>query len=322
VLSLGASSFTVEGWLKTQSQSLDRDYVLVGKETNSGQNTDFTLKALTSGALRAEVYDTNGLVWQAETLTLVGLTDGQWHAVALVVDREAGLLALYIDGQLQIAAPAPAGFGALRNLGQPLQFGCFDADGPAATGPAEFPGVLDEMRISSSAHRPEKIAADFYGHEEPQATLIRPAVVRKGAGPVEVTLSGYGLGGATVTAIQPGATVAVRSSTPTSIRLTLTLSDSVPVGPMLLTVSDALGRSSTVEVTVAERQTGSRFGSPGANQGNRVSSDRDAIGGQTPAADRRRPPNLPPSNPIKAPAGAAFRTSRSSQDAKAVGGQR
>ncbi len=77
-LALGASSFTVEGWVKTSA--LERDYVLIGKETNTGQNTDFTLKALSSGGLRAEVYDASGLAWQVETLPgTVSLTDGWWH---------------------------------------------------------------------------------------------------------------------------------------------------------------------------------------------------------------------------------------------------
>src|SRR6185436_20006794 len=101
-----------------------------------------SLKALASGGLRAEIYDTGGLVWQVETLAGAGtLTDDQWHAVAMVVDRETGWLSLYIDAQLSMMPPAPVGFGAVRNLGQPLQFGAFDPDS-TDTGPEEFPGVL------------------------------------------------------------------------------------------------------------------------------------------------------------------------------------
>ena len=294
-LSLATRSFTIEGWVK--APALGRDYVLIGKETNNGQNTDFTLKALASGGLRAEIYDTAGLVWQAETLAGAGtLTDDQWHAIALVVDRETGWLSLYIDAQLRMMQPVPVGFGAVRNLGQPLQFGSYEADA-AGNGPEEFPGVLDEIRISSSIHTPEKIAADFFGNDEPKITFVRPPVVRKGAGPTEVTLSGYGLIGATVAPNQPGVTATVLSSTFTSIRVSLAVSDSVPAGSMPLVFKDVLGRGFSVEFTVEERPAGNRVGFSGG------------------------PPDIPP-NRIKPPRGSLFRSSRLNQHAKPVGGQR
>jgi hypothetical protein len=294
-LFLGNSSFTIEGWLKTAS--LGRDYVLIGKETNNGQNTDFTLKALASGALRAEIYDAAGLVWQAETLAGTGaLTDDRWHAVAMVVDRETGWLSLYIDAQLRMMQPAPAGFGVVRNLGQPLQLGTYDADSTTAIGPDEFPGVLDEFRISASIHTAEKIAADFFGHDEPGITFVRPPVVRKGGLPIEVTLFGYGLMGATVSPNQPGVSATVLSSTLTSVRILLSVSDSVPAGPMPLIFKDVLGRGFSVEFTVEERPAGNRVGFNAS------------------------PPDIPP-NRIKPPRGGLFRF-RQNQHAKSVGGQR
>jgi hypothetical protein len=294
-LSLGASSFTIEGWVKTAS--LGRDYVLFGKETNNGQNTDFTLKALASGSLRAEIYDTGGLVWSAETYAATGaLTDDRWHAVAMVVDRETGWLSLYIDAQLRMMQPAPVGFSAMRNLGQPLQLGSYDTDSTIATGSEEFPGVLDEFRISSTAHDADQIAIDFFGHDEPKITFVRPPVIRKGAGPIEVTLSGYGLIGATVSPNQPGVTATVLSSTLTSIRISLVVSASVPAGTMPLMFRDVLGRGFSVELGVEERPAGNRVGFSAS------------------------PPDIPP-NRIKPPRGGLFR-SRLNQHAKPVGGQR
>jgi hypothetical protein len=294
-LVFGNSSFTIEGWVK--AAPLGRDYVLLGKETNNGQNTDFTLKALASGALRAEIYDTGGLVWSSETLAGAGtLTDDRWHAVAMVVDRETGWLSLYIDGELRMMQPAPTGFGAIRNLGQPLQLGTSDSDSSSSNGPEEFSGVLDEIRISASVHTAEKIAADFFGHDEPKITFVRPPVVRKGAGPMEVTLSGYGLIGATVSPNQPGVTATVLSSTSTSIRISLTVSDSVPAGPMPLSFKDSQGRGFSTELAVEERPLVNRLGLSGG------------------------PPDIPP-NRIKPPRG-LFRSSRLNQHAKRVGGAR
>ena len=297
-LNFGAASFTVETWVKTDA--LDRDYVLVGKETNTGQNTDFSLKTLSSGALRAELYDSNGVAWQAETLESVA--DGKWHSIALVVDRETGSLSLYIDTRLQAATPLPVGFSGVRNLGQPLEFGCAKMDDQNSAGREEFPGALDEIRISSTAHRAEKISADFFGHDEPLVTLVRPALVRKGSGPAEITLSGYGLAGAVVTSEQRGVTLKVISSTATTIRLSVSLSDSIPVEPILLKISDVLGRSTPAELGVAERLVGIRM-----------------IG---PSSTGRRASNLLDSpTRLKTRSGAFFRPSGSA-DAKPVGGQR
>ena len=284
------------------NQALARDYVLIGKETSTGQSTDFTLKTLSTGSLRAELYDTNGTIWQADTVDSVA--DGNWHAVALVVDRENASLSLYIDGQLRGVSPMPAGFGALRNLGQPLEFACFDADGPAGTAPEEFPGTLDEIRISSTAHNAEKLAADFFGHDEPQVTrVVAASSIRPASGAVPVKISGYGLAGVKVTANQPGVTVTIISNTPTALELSVTLSSSVPSGPIQLSITDVLGRTASVELQVAERTTQQR-----------ALNAADRTAWRDPG---RRPPDLsPPGNRMKAPGG-EFRSSRPS-----VGGQR
>ncbi|HEY0408211.1 MAG TPA: LamG domain-containing protein, partial [Pyrinomonadaceae bacterium] len=252
-LSFNSANFTLEGWVK--SGALERDYVLVGKETGSGQNTDYTLKLLASGALRAEIYDTNGAAWQAETLPgSVTLTDNQWHSVAMVVDRGTNLLFLYIDGRGQAIAPAPADFSSMRNLGQPLEFGCFDADGSATSGPEEFPGILDEIRISSTAHAREKIEADFFGHDAPEVTLVQPSVVQREDGATQVLLSGYGLAGATVSVNQADVTTNVLSTTPTRIALSINVPATAVAGPLQLTITDALKQSATVVITIGERR--------------------------------------------------------------------
>jgi hypothetical protein len=227
----------------------------------------------------------------------------------MVVDRETGWLSLYIDAQLRMMQPAPVGFGAMRNLGQPLQLGSYDADSTINNGSDEFPGVLDEFRISASIHSAEKIAADFFGYDEPRITFVRPPVVRKGAGPIEITLSGYGLIGATVSPNQPGVTATVLSSTSTSIRISLSVSDSVPAGPMPLVFKDILGRGFSVEFSVEERPLVNRFGT----------QNTKAVG-VLPNSSPGSPPDIPP-NRTKPPRGSLFRF-KLNQHAKPVGGQR
>jgi hypothetical protein len=298
-LSFGAASFTVDGWVKTPA--LEHDAVLVAKETSDGQNTDFRLKMLSSGALRVELFDTSGLSWQAETVpATVNIADNQWHAVTFVVDRESGLLSLYVDGVIRVVVPAPTEFTALRNLGSPLVFGGLDAI--RTTSSAELAGAIDELRISASAHNPEKISTDFFGHDEPLVTLVRPIAIRKGKGPIEVTLSGYGFQGSTVKANQPGVSVAVASITSTTIKLSLSLAESVGSEPIELTITDALGRTTIAEVKFVDGLTGSRLG----NSGNESRSS-----------------NLPASpNRSKKATGVSSRRSMASQDATPVGGQR
>ena len=224
-LNFGASSFTVESWIKTDA--LDRDYVLVGKETNTGQNTDFTLKALSSGALRAEIYDTNGQVWQVETLDNVA--DGRWHSVAVAVDREAGAMSLYIDGQLRNATLMPVGFAGLRNLGQPLEFGSFDADSSATTGLKNSRRWMRFVFLDGASARQD--SRRFLRPHEPQVTLVRPGLVRR-EGTCEVTLSGYGLAGdcddRPARRNLCSLVLARRQS------LSVVLSDSVPAEPIVL----------------------------------------------------------------------------------------
>src|SRR6185503_3287464 len=147
-----------------------------------------------------------------------------------------------------------------------------------------------------SIHTAEKIATDFFGNDEPKITFVRPPVIRKGAGPIEITLSGYGLIGATVSPNQPGVTATVLSSTPTSVRISLAVSDSVPAGPMPLIFKDILGRGFNAEFTVEERPVGNRVGFSGG------------------------PPDIPP-NRLKPPRG-LLKFSRLNQHAKPVGGQR
>ena len=131
---------------------------------------------------------------------------------------------------------------------------------------------------------------------------------------MEVTLSGYGLAGANVRANQPGITVTMISATTTSIRLSLAFSDSVNAGPVMLTITDTLGRSSNVELQIAASLTGKRSG----NSGVKVSSNRGGLDRRVPASSDRRSLELPvPPNQGHRPAG-----SLQTQKSTLVGGQR
>jgi hypothetical protein len=243
------NGFTVEGWLRTEA--VLRDYVIIGKSTNHGDNADFKLKLLRSGALRAEVYDTSGAAWQVEfPAGSSPVTDNQWHSVSMTLDGTARRLALYVDGQERASAIAPPAFASIRNLGQPLVLGCSDASDAAATGPEEFPGLLDEVRLSSTAHNAEKIATDYFGHDAPQLTLARPQKINKGAPSISLTLDGYGLGAVQVTTNHPEVLVNVNSSLPTRLELSLIVPEFVGGSSLQITATDPLGQAASIEVAM------------------------------------------------------------------------
>jgi hypothetical protein len=259
------NGFTVEGWLRTEA--VLRDYVIIGKSTNHGDNADFKLKLLRSGALRAEVYDTSGAAWQVEfPAGSSPVTDNRWHSVSMTLDGTARRLALYVDGLERASATAPPAFASIRNLGQPLVLGCPDASDAAATGPEEFPGLLDEVRVSSTAHNAEKIATDYFGHDAPQLTLARPQKINKGAPSISLTLDGYGLGAVQVTTNHPEVLVNVNSSLPTRLELSLIVPEFVGGSALQITVTDPLGQAASIEVAMqgpsSERGRNQRRGAP------------------------------------------------------------
>ncbi|MGH9765358.1 MAG: LamG domain-containing protein, partial [Blastocatellia bacterium] len=248
------SSFTIECWINTAP--VGRTFTLVGRDDGSGTTNDFALQLFPSGGLQGYAIDTTG---NLASVVMPGTThsvdDGQWHDVAMVVDRSSGQIQIYADGQLQASANIPAGFGGIRNQGQTLKAGHFVNSGPVSFGgPLEFTGTLDEIRISASAHSATEIASDYLGQNGLQVTKVTPASIQQGTTGAPVTLTGFGLDGASVTSATTGVTVSSGLTTVTSIQLQVSVDATVPLGPVLLTVTDALGQSTTTSFTVVNQQ--------------------------------------------------------------------
>ncbi|MBV8856458.1 MAG: carboxypeptidase regulatory-like domain-containing protein, partial [Acidobacteria bacterium] len=209
VLNFGASSFTAECWVKTGP--VNRTYTLVGKTHSSEASANyiygnFALQLLPSGALRALLFDTANIRWQADMpATAVNTIDNQWHAVAMVVNREQGRLSLYVDGVERASAAMPSGFGSMIS-GYPLRAGTIDDSGPQTTGTtriAEFTGTLDEVRVSASAHSPEQMLATYRGTEGTLGLVVLkygPQSLPRGT-TVQMPLTGYNLSGVTASVV-------------------------------------------------------------------------------------------------------------------------
>jgi len=166
-LQFGSSSFSVDFWLKTGP--VPDPYVLVAR-SSAELPTEFDISILKSGALSVRVFDTAKVLWNAETKlasydpqagwSLCVIDDGAWHSVSVVVDRDVRLLSIYVDGSLRVAVAAPAVYGA---VGYPIGKLKAGYRSSGNSGPLQFPGVLDEIRISSGAHLPERIWSAFSG---------------------------------------------------------------------------------------------------------------------------------------------------------------
>jgi hypothetical protein len=107
-----------------------------------------------------------------------------------------------------------------------------------------------------------------------------------------------------VKADQPGVSVNVISVTSTTIKLTLTLTESVGQDPIRIMITDANGRSTSVEMKLTGVPAGRRFG----DAGNDI---RGAAGDQNTRSNRSRKS-----------IDAAFRVSKASRYSRLVGGQR
>jgi len=167
-LQFGASSFSVDFWMKTGA--VPDIYTLVARTTPENL-AEFDVSILRSGSLRVRVFDSARTLWQAETRLVeydetagwasCVVDDDKWHSVSVVVDRGTSILSVYVDGLLRRSVAAPAGFGAVGSPAGKLRAGHYG--GTSTSYPRQFPGILDDIRISSGAHSPEQIWGDYSG---------------------------------------------------------------------------------------------------------------------------------------------------------------
>ncbi|MFN0125039.1 MAG: LamG-like jellyroll fold domain-containing protein, partial [Blastocatellia bacterium] len=254
-LSFPNSSFTAETWVKTGP--VGRSYYLLGKHDNAGGALEYGLRLTPAGRLEAHLRDTASTYWSAlMPASANAITDDQWHQVAMVVDRTANTLKIYVDGAERASAPKSLNFGSIANTGNRFYAGRYDLTGPFASGGnTEFPGALDEIRISTTAHTAEKIAADFAGADAPRLLRLAPAYVQRGAAiDAPVTVYGAGLGGATVGSAVAGVQVTVVSATTGQLDLRVTIPDATPPGAVPLTITDPIGQTTIADLHFVNQQ--------------------------------------------------------------------
>src|SRR4030095_12105290 len=106
-------------------------------------NTEYAVRLLPSGVLRAITHDNSRTPWKAELQpTVYKVDDNQWHYVAMEVDRTTNRLSLYVDGSERTSAAMPAGFGAQAAAAQPFRAGHYSFYDGWVGGSTEFTGLL------------------------------------------------------------------------------------------------------------------------------------------------------------------------------------
>ena len=151
-LNFGAKAgFTVETWLHLDGSQPDGTG-LVAKANGAGNWSGYQL-ILHRDRIAAEIAD--GTVSFGVPQGLVGstsLNDGQWHHVALAIDRAQATAALYLDGRLEAQLADPA-IGLNPDNSEPLLVGT------DRSGFRFFKGEIDETRLWDGARSKEQIRA-------------------------------------------------------------------------------------------------------------------------------------------------------------------
>ncbi len=138
-LDFGASTdFTVEAWIKTSATGIYQE--IFDKRTSS---SGYFIGVGTNNKLSAYIRDSATAVSVSSSSTV---TDGSWHHVAAVFDRDANVT-LYIDGQ---ADGSPASISAVGDISHTGKAVVGYHDPVLSSVWSYFNGTIDEVRASNS----------------------------------------------------------------------------------------------------------------------------------------------------------------------------
>jgi hypothetical protein len=137
----GTGPFSVSAWVKTDSS---KGQAVLVQRSESSANGSYGLSILADGRAQSHTYNGGyGVLFQSD----VTVNDGLWHHIAVVrtnsTDGE-----IYVDGSLSGSDSGPA--RSLNNV--PVWIG-----GPGFTGPFDFEGSIDDVRIYDRALSAEAV---------------------------------------------------------------------------------------------------------------------------------------------------------------------
>ena len=146
--------FTIECWINTPDASIASARFL-SKDRAGNRQFDFQL---TSGQLSFYMNDVDDNVFGRQSSILDPLSENTWYHVAMVYDKSAGTLKMFVDG-VEDTGAATVGSDVVYNITNTTAW--FEI-GRGYGGSYYYEGYLDEIRISDSAR--------YTGNFTPQTT--------------------------------------------------------------------------------------------------------------------------------------------------------
>ncbi|MCF8459746.1 MAG: T9SS type A sorting domain-containing protein [Flavobacteriales bacterium] len=159
----GYDSFTIACWMKADATGT-AGYVIGKRGFTSGSDHVYglTYNYTNGGQVLNYLRDDNS---NAATYPTFSVAAGQWHHVAIMVDRTLNAAIIYVDGTIVAAQPLPMGFLGMNANG--TTFGNL-VMGRASNGDQYFKGWVDEVRI----YRRALSEADMSELFDPQQCVV------------------------------------------------------------------------------------------------------------------------------------------------------
>jgi len=154
-LDIGTEDFTISTWFRSASGGRQQMLLRKGKDNRTANEGRWVLKIHDNNVLKVVLNDdqnSSGTTFAVEGTTQV--TDGLWHHVAAVFDRDAGL-SVYLDGQIEISDSNLVDHS--DNLFNVVDV--FTGRSPAGLNSFYFDGEVDEMRVWNRARSESQILA-------------------------------------------------------------------------------------------------------------------------------------------------------------------
>ncbi len=168
-------SFSVSIWFSTTDTG--NPTFLYTKSEGAWNNQGFAFRKTGADSFKAEINDAGPTHNASVFMTLPYLNDGLFHHAAVIVDRDAEQMHLYIDGILR-DSDNTALVGSITST-DVLHLGSNDSGGQTFNGP------LDEIRFYSVALTPAEVLYLYNNPQGPQSATVIPVA------PSDENLIGY-----------------------------------------------------------------------------------------------------------------------------------
>ena len=157
ILEFGTSDFTISLWFKTERSGEQQVLIRKGYDNRTFGEGRWVIKIFSNNAIKIVLDDIDngaGSTFASEGTTVV--TDGQWHHLAAVFDRDEKLI-VYLDGEIEIEDP-----NLVYNSGSISNTNTINAFMGRAHGEfAFFDGQLDEVRVWNKTRNQDDVIVDM-----------------------------------------------------------------------------------------------------------------------------------------------------------------